>query len=58
MRDAVFDNCSIIGSFRVGAEDAKIIGRASDVAPQKLTDLGREKACRRTLINEAPTEAQ
>lgn len=54
----MFDNCSIIGSFRVGAEDAKIIGRASDVAPQKLTDLGREKACRRTLINEAPTEAQ
>lgn len=51
-------NCSIIVSFRVGPEDADIIGRAIDVASQNLMDLGRGKASRRTLLNEAPTEAQ
>jgi hypothetical protein len=28
------------------------------VAPQKLIDLGRERAYRRTLLNDAPAEAQ
>lgn len=50
-------NCSTIVSFRVGLEDAETIGRAIDVTPQNLMDLGRGKAYRRTLLNEAPTEA-
>jgi hypothetical protein len=58
VRDAVLGNCSTIVSFRVGAEDAAIIGRAIDVAPQALMDLGRGKAYRRTLLNDAPSEAQ
>jgi hypothetical protein len=58
VRDAVLGNCSTIVSFRVGAEDAQIIGRAIDVAPQNLMDLGRGRAYRRTLLNDAPTEAQ
>ena len=37
---------------------APILGRAIDVAPQNLMDLGRGKAYRRTLINGAPSEAQ
>ncbi len=34
------------------------MGMAIDVAPQNLMDLGRGKAYRRTLINDAPSEAQ
>jgi hypothetical protein len=42
----------------VGPDDAEIIGRASDIAPQNLMDLGRGRAYRRTLVNGAPTEAR
>jgi hypothetical protein len=48
-------NCSTIVSFRVGAEDAEIIGRTIDVTPQNLMDLGRGRAYRRALLNDAPT---
>jgi hypothetical protein len=58
VRDAVLGNCSTIVSFRVGPDDAQIIGRAIDIAPQNLMDLGRGRAYRRTLLNDAPTEAQ
>ena len=55
VRDAVLGNCSTIVSFRVRPDDAQINGRAIDVAPQNLMDLGRGKAYRRTLLNDAPT---
>lgn len=58
VRDAVLGNCSTIVSFRVGPDDAEIIGRAIDIAPQNLMDLGRGRAYRRTLLNDAPTKAQ
>ena len=57
-RDTVLGNCSTIVSFRVGAEDAEIIGRAIDLAPQNIMDLGRGRAYRRMLLNDAPTKAQ
>jgi hypothetical protein len=58
VRDAVLGNCSTVVSFRVGAEDAPILGKAIDIAPQNLMDLGMGKAYRRTLINGASSEAQ
>ena len=51
-------NCSTIVSFRVGADDAQIIGRAVDVAPRNLMYLGSGKAYRLTLLNDAPTDVQ
>jgi hypothetical protein len=54
-RSAQRVNCSTIVSFRVGAEDAEIIGRTIDVTPQNLMDLGRGRAYRRALLNDAPT---
>jgi hypothetical protein len=43
---------------RAGPDDTLIMGRAIDVAPQNLMDLGRGRAYRRTLLNDVPTEAQ
>jgi hypothetical protein len=57
IRDAVLGNCSTIVSFRVGAEDAPIIGNAIDWNPQNLQDLGLGQARMRTLVNGRPSSA-
>jgi hypothetical protein len=58
IRDAVLGNCSTIVSFRVGAEDAPIIGKAIDCNPSNLRDLGTGQAWYRMLDERGrPTSA-
>ena len=57
IRDAVLGNCSTIVSFRVGANDAPIIGRAINWNPDDLLDLPLGRARIRTLIDGKPTGA-
>lgn len=55
--DAVLGNCGTIISFRVGANDAPIIGKAIDWNPDNLMELGLGQARCRTLVNGKPTSA-
>jgi hypothetical protein len=57
IQDAVLGNCSTIVSFRVGADDAPIIGKAIDWHPQNLQDLGIGVARMRTIVRGKPTNA-
>jgi hypothetical protein len=57
LHEAVLGNCGTIVSFRLGAEDAPIIGRAIGASPQSLTALTRGHAYVRTLIDGQPTHA-
>jgi hypothetical protein len=57
IQDAVLGNCSTIISFRVGPNDAPIIGRAIDHNPKNLQELGLGQARMRTLFNGKPTDA-
>ena len=50
VRDTVLGNCATITSFRVGAEDAPIIGSAINWNPTNLQGLGLGEA--RTLAHE------
>jgi hypothetical protein len=51
VRDVCFGNCSTLISFRIGAEDAPIIGRALDWNPHDLQDLPIGRARYTALIN-------
>jgi hypothetical protein len=57
LHEAVLGNCGTIVSFRVGAEDAPIIGRAIGAPANALTTLTRGHAYVRTLIDGQPTNA-
>jgi TraM recognition site of TraD and TraG len=57
IRDAVLGNCSTIVSFRIGPEDAPIIGKAIDWNPDNLMELGRGVARMRTIENGVPSRA-
>ena len=57
IQDAVLGNCSTIISFRVGPNDAPIIGRAIDHNSKNLQELGLGQARKRTLFNGNPTDA-
>jgi hypothetical protein len=54
---AVLGNCSTIVSFRVGPDDAPIIGKALDWGERDLQDLPVGTARMRTLIDGQPTSA-
>jgi hypothetical protein len=54
---AVLGNCSTIVSFRVGPNDAPIIGKAIDHNPKNLQELGLGQARMRTLLNGKPSHA-
>jgi TraM recognition site of TraD and TraG len=57
IKDAVLGNCSTIISFRVGPNDAPIIGKAIDHNPKNLQELGLGQARMRTLFRGKPTDA-
>jgi TraM recognition site of TraD and TraG len=44
VRDAIFANCGTLVSFRVGAQDAPVLGRALDAPVDELKDLPRGRA--------------
>jgi hypothetical protein len=58
IQDAVLGNCSTIVSFRLGPNDAPIIGKALDWNPQDLQSLGLGQARWRTLFRGMPSETQ
>ncbi len=57
LHEAVLGNCGTIVSFRLGAEDAPVIGRAIGAPAEALTSLTRGHAYVRTLIDGQPTNA-
>jgi hypothetical protein len=54
---SILSNCSTLISFRVGAEDAPIIGKAIDWNPNDLQNLGIGKARFVTLFHGKPSSA-
>jgi hypothetical protein len=56
IQDAVLGNCSTIISFRVGPNDAPIIGKAINHNSQNLQELGLGQARMRTLFNGRTTD--
>jgi DNA helicase HerA-like ATPase len=54
---SVIGNCATLVSFRVGADDAPLIGKAIDTEPQALKDLAIGEAWVRTLIDGEPSDA-
>lgn len=57
VRQAVFGNAATTLAFRVGAEDAPLIGRQLDLEPRALQDLPNYHLYLRTLVDSSPTEA-
>ena len=57
LHEAVLGNCGTIVSFRLGAEDAPVMGRALGVPGDALTSLTRGHAYVSTLIDGQPTHA-
>jgi hypothetical protein len=57
IRDSVLGNCSTIVAFRLGSEDAPLIGKAIDWSPEDLRDQGRGVARVRTLVDGKPSSA-
>ena len=57
LHEAVLGNCGTIVAFRLGAEDAEMIGRAIGAPATELISLTRGHAYARTLYEGQPTRA-
>jgi DNA helicase HerA-like ATPase len=55
LHEAVLGNCGTVVSFRIGAEDARVIARAIGAPEAELTTLPRGRAYVRTLRDGQPT---
>jgi hypothetical protein len=55
LHEAVLGNCGTIVSFRIGAEDARVIARAISAPEKELMTISRGRAYVRTLRDCQPT---
>jgi hypothetical protein len=58
LHEAVLGNCGTLVSFRVGADDARLIARAIGAPEEELKTLARGQAYVRTLRDGQPTTAR